>query len=348
MPRITVVVPSYNHARFLPACLASVQAQTFEDWRLLLIDDGSRDESLQIARAAALLDPRIEVRANETNLGTYGAQQRGLDESSSPLVAIMNSDDLWAPTKLARQVEALDRHPEAAFCYVRGGMIDAAGQAMKGEDVHLDWPTDEVGELLPWLLYENRVLASGVVFRRPGLRFETSCRYSGDWVTLIERAVAGPAALVPEPLTFWRQHEHNTYLASPRQMREEIRVREAIARQAADWSLPRLDPALVRRGLAKNALNLFALRVFFHDLAGARRAGFEALRYGSRAALKRTLGGFLPIERLRPHLWPRMHGAANDLPAEELRRMLREGEPLRLLPPGTHESDVGCGDSSPL
>ncbi len=334
MAEVTIVVPSYNHARFLPDCLGSVLAQTFRDWRLLLIDDRSRDESVGIAERFAREDGRIEVLRNAANLGTYATQQRGLDESASPLVAVLNSDDVWAPTKLARQVEALARHPGSPYCYVLGGKIDEEGRCLEGEDVHADWPREEVQETLPWLLDRNRILASGVVFRREGLRFPSACRYSGDWVALLERSVVGPALCVPEPLTLWRQHERNTYVASPGQMLEEIRVREAIQRKGSAWFRPRLDPRRVRSGLASNAMHLLALRAYFYDVPGARRAGLAALRLGAGGAFKRALGTLLPAERLRERLWPRRLANETGLDPRTLGRMLRERETLALAVSG--------------
>jgi hypothetical protein len=216
-------------------------------------------------------------------------------------------------------------------------LIDDSGQTLEGEDVHANWPQTEVHELLPWLLYENRVLASGVLFRRQGLHFNPACRYSGDWVALLECSAAGPAVCVADRLTFWRQHENNTYLASPRQMSEEIRVRETIDRLAPTWLSGRWDTNSVRRGLGQNALNLLALRAFFLDASGARAAGLEAIRYGNRPALKRTLGTILGIERLRKHLWPRVEGQFADVSHSQLEENLRDAPAIQLaLPEAAH------------
>jgi glycosyltransferase involved in cell wall biosynthesis len=330
MADVTIVIPSYNHARFLPECLRSIQRQTFEDWQVVLIDDGSKDDSVELARRFAQDDPRISVYVNEQNLGTYGTEQRGLDLSNSPYVAIMNSDDVWAPTKLERQVEALTAHPEVPLCYVLGWMIDDEGREIEGEDVHFDWPRDEIQDVLPYLLYENRILASGVLFRREGLRFETTCRYSGDWVALLERAYTGPVSCVPERLNFWRQHDNNTYRISPKQLAEEIRVREAVERRARDWFLPRLAPALVRRGMQRNAMNLFALYVYFHDFAGARRAGLSAIRYGDdrKSAIKRTLSTLLPAGYLRRYFWTEDKISLSDPDRTTLRSLQKANTPL--------------------
>jgi glycosyltransferase involved in cell wall biosynthesis len=148
-PHVSIVIPSYNHAPFLRACLESVRVQTFEDWEVILVDDGSTDDSLEIARD---FGERVRIFRNERNLGTYGTQQRGLEEARGESVAILNSDDLWHPEKLASQVHLLESHPEVPYCYTLGWMVDESGAERRGEDVHADWPTEPVQEVLPRLL----------------------------------------------------------------------------------------------------------------------------------------------------------------------------------------------------
>lgn len=331
MPKVSILLPSYNHAAYVEACVRSIQAQTMPYWELVAVDDGSRDDSVSILRGLAAEDPRISVHVNETNLGTYGTEQRALEMARAPLIAVMNSDDLWHPQKLEVQTEALERDESASFSYVLGAMVDDAGE-MIDEDVHFDWPRDPRQDPLPWLLYENRILASGVLFRREGLRFETTCRYSGDWVALLEASRRGHARCAAEPMTFWRQHETNTYRRSVNQMREEIRVRRAIDAQAADWFLPRLDPHRVRRGLAMNLMNLVALYVYFGDMAQARRCGWRAVRLGAdrKRALKRTLGTYLGRTSARNHLWDADSRAAADGREDELLALLGDIPPLTL------------------
>lgn len=269
MPRVAIIIPSYNHASFLGAAIESVLAQTFQDWTLLVLDDQSPDGSVEVA--GSFDDPRIRVMVNDRNLGTYGSQQRGVELSEGEFVAILNSDDFWEPTKLAKQVALLDLHPEASACFTLGWMADAGGAILK-EDVHADWPTAEVCDLLPHLLHENRILASSVVFRRSGLSFETSCRYSGDWLALLAACARGPLVCVPERLTSWRQHGHNSYIRREPQLVEEIRVREAIARWAGTPNKPE-----TRRGSARNLINLAALLVLWGDYPRARGVAWRAL-----------------------------------------------------------------------
>ncbi|MCW5941987.1 MAG: glycosyltransferase [Fimbriimonadaceae bacterium] len=328
VPRVSILVPSYNHGRFLERTLGSVIAQTFDDWELLLLDDRSPDDSVDVARRIAAQDPRIRVEVNERNLGAYGTEQRALERTSGNLVAVLNSDDFWHPEKLERQIAALDKRPDASCAFVLGWMADREGNPQTDDDVHAGWPTDPQARFLPHLLHENRILASGVLFRREALRFEETCRYSGDWVALLEAVARGPALCVPERLTFWRQHGENSYLISPKQLLEELRVRRAIQAHAARWFA--LEPAsAVRRGLGRNAMNLFACAMFFGSRREALRAGVACLRYHAdrKSALKRTLSGFLPADYTRRYFWPD-HADAFPLDLRAARRDVAALPPL--------------------
>lgn len=334
MPRVSILVPSYNHGRFLERTLTSAIEQTFPDWELLLFDDRSSDDSVAIAQRIAATDPRIRVELNSENLGAYGTEQRALEAASGDLIAILNSDDFWHPEKLRRQVAALDARPDASCAFVLGWMSDEHGNPITEEDVHADWPTDPDARYLPYLLYENRVLASGVVFRKAGLRFEATCRYSGDWVALLEAVARGPALCVPERLTYWRQHDRNSYLISPKQLLEELRVRRAILDHADYWGSREPDRAAVRRGLGRNAMNLFACAMFFGARTDALRAGIACLRYHAdrKSAAKRTLSGLLPTNYTRRYFWPD-HADAFPLDLRAARRDVRNVPSLRFRLP---------------
>lgn len=299
MPRVSVLVPSYNHAQFLDEALASVAAQTFSDWEAAVLDDGSTDSSPEVAEAWAARDARFLFARNPSNLGTYGTLHRALAATSGEFVAVLNSDDAWTAEKLALQVAALDAEPTADCCASLGWVVGEDGARLP-DDVHADWPVGTV-DLLPWLVRENRILASAVMFRRAGLRFDPSCRYSGDWVALLGSARRGRTIVLDERLSVWRQHATNTYRRSPAQVVEEVRVRESIRARAPGW---RNDGSL-HQGLAANAMNLFALYVLLGRADLARPLGPEMLRIRpARVGAKRWLGLLAGLPRLRAHLWP--------------------------------------------
>jgi glycosyltransferase involved in cell wall biosynthesis len=303
MPLVSILIPSYNHARFMQACLATVRSQTFQDWEVILLDDGSTDDSVEIAQRLADQDQRIKVYRNSQNLGTYGTEQRALDMSSGPYVAILNSDDLWHPEKLQKQVDQLDNNKSLPLSYTLGAVVGSDGEVCADESPHAYWPTTPEQDVMGYLVFENRVLASSVLFRRRGLYFETSLRYSGDWVALLERACT-PIGCIPEQLTSWRIHGNNTFTLSDNQMLEEIRVRRAIYEQRELFLRGAVNPKHVEAGITRNVLNLVACHLFFGDRVGARRWGLILLRR-TRAywSLKRALVPFLPTEQAMRRLW---------------------------------------------
>ena len=296
----------------------------------MLVDDGSKDDSVELARRLALDEPRLKVFVNEVNLGTYGTEQRGLELSQSEFVAVMNSDDLWAPEKLSKQVALLERHSESYACYVLGKMVDDGGKVIADEDVHADWPREEIQDAVPFLLFENRILASGVLFRRDRLSFETTLRYSGDWVALLQAAERGPLACVADDLVFWRQHGNNTYRRSERQMIEEIRVRRAILNSRRKWMALGRDRMLIRRGLEKNHVNLASLLLYFVDAASLRNCVWQAVVSGlyHPALVKRSLASLVSVRKTRAIVW-RLESVFPESTADA-QRAIREQIPLAL------------------
>jgi glycosyltransferase involved in cell wall biosynthesis len=273
---VSILIPSFNHARFLPACLESVLAQTFEDWEAIVVDDRSTDDSFEIARSYAAKDLRIQAFQNEENRGTYGTQQFALRLAKGGFIAVLNSDDYWIPEKLAVQTALLQAHADAAFAYALGQTVDESGQPYRTQNQHGDWPTEARQNLVLRLLQENRVLASSVLFRRKGLRFHQDLRYSGDWVALLEQIRLGPAVFSNDFLSAWRQHEQNTYQRSKGQVLEEIRVRRAITNERSRWHQPGFVSLEIEQAIAVNCLHLQALALFAGDRNLARSAAMGA------------------------------------------------------------------------
>jgi glycosyltransferase involved in cell wall biosynthesis len=328
MPSVTVIIPSYNHAAFLPDCLNSIINQSFTDWQVILIDDGSTDYSVEVAQTFAQQDPRIQVHINPKNLGTYGTQARALNLTESPYVAVMNSDDFWAPEKLSKQITQLENHPDIALSYVLGWLVQNATPDITN-DVHQSWPTSGVQNPLPFLVFENRILASGVLWRREFARFETTCRYSGDWVALLEAACQAPFGCINERLTFWRQHETNSYRISPKQAAEELRVRLAILNQHQEILTHADQPELIKRGLDQNLINLTSLYAYFNQSKQARKVllGNPNLIANKPRAAKRLLGTFLGAELFRAHV---LRDLQSDATTDQLDSAFAAIEPLKL------------------
>ena len=115
MPRVSIVIPVYNTSRFLEECIRSVLHQDFTDWEVLLIDDGSTDDSGTICDQFAANDPRIEV-LHQPNQGLSVARNNGLTRAQGEFVLFLDSDDFWLrQDTLTTLLDAMDRHPECDF-----------------------------------------------------------------------------------------------------------------------------------------------------------------------------------------------------------------------------------------
>jgi glycosyltransferase involved in cell wall biosynthesis len=111
MTLVSIVMPAYNAARFIGAALASVTAQTFVDFEVVVVDDGSHDETAQIVAEAAASDPRIRLLAG-AHAGVAAARNLGVAAARGDLVTFLDADDLWRPDRLARHVDFLSRNRE--------------------------------------------------------------------------------------------------------------------------------------------------------------------------------------------------------------------------------------------
>lgn len=128
MPTISVIIPTYNHAETLPRAIDSVLAQTFEGFELLVVDDGSTDDTADVV--AAYDDDRVRYVAHETNRGASVARNTGIERARGEFMAFLDSDDEWLPTKLERQLSCLRRRSDewiGAYCEARFALSGNTG-----------------------------------------------------------------------------------------------------------------------------------------------------------------------------------------------------------------------------
>jgi GT2 family glycosyltransferase len=119
MTRVDVIIPCYRYAHFLPKCVASIQAQQGIDYRILVIDDCSPDNTAEVAAALAREDDRISWRRHAVNRGHIATYNEGLEWISSDYALLLSADDWVLPGAFARATALLDAHPEVGFVYGR-------------------------------------------------------------------------------------------------------------------------------------------------------------------------------------------------------------------------------------
>lgn len=163
-PRVSVVIPVYNRERYVREAIESILAQTFRDFELLLIDDGSTDRSREVMSAYA--DSRIRVVSNPRNLGIPRTRNRGLELATGEYLAWLDSDDHACPDRLEREVAFLDAHRDIALVGSWTGAMDADSRPLKKVKT---LPTSP-GEVWAQLLFRCCLLQYSVMARTDLLR----------------------------------------------------------------------------------------------------------------------------------------------------------------------------------
>lgn len=159
MPKVTVLMPLFNEERHAAAAIESILRQTYRDFELMMIDDGSTDRSKEIAEAHR--DPRVRVLVNERNIGLAASLNRGLAEARGELIARQDADDLSEPDRLERQVAIMDAQPDLALLGCQAHAIDESGTRLKPVDRPI-----EPASIRWYGLFDNPFVHTSVMFRR--------------------------------------------------------------------------------------------------------------------------------------------------------------------------------------
>ena len=206
-PSVSVVLPAFNAAQTLPAAMESIRHQTLSDWELLIVDDGSTDDTRQIALAAGKQDLRIRI-ISQSHGGIVSALQAGLALARAPLIARMDADDSSHPERLAKQFAYLETHRDIGLvsCLVKHG---GDGLAQQGYALHVEWLNTIVSpeEIRLNRFVESPLAHPSVMFRREILEQQEGYRegaFPEDyelWLRWLEAGVR--MAKVPELLLTW-------------------------------------------------------------------------------------------------------------------------------------------------
>jgi glycosyltransferase involved in cell wall biosynthesis len=198
-PRVSVVVAAYNAAAFIEKTLRTALDQSFTNLEVVVIDDGSKDETGEVVRRLASHDPRLRLVV-QANRGLAGARNRGVLESQGELIAFLDHDDLWHREKIAAQVEALDAHGDAAVASCHSALIDE-NHACLGWRYGGNANGDVYAEMLEWDMISGGSVA---LMRRAALEgvgpFDETLPMRSDWDMWIRLARRHSFVTVPRVL----------------------------------------------------------------------------------------------------------------------------------------------------
>lgn len=205
MPKVSVVITAYNSLAYLPETTRGVFNQTFADFEVLIVDDGSSDETVQWA--AQLVDPRVKL-ISQTNQGVSVARNTGIAHAQGEYIAFLDADDLWEPTKLEKQVCRLEENSAFGLVHTWLALMDEQSQ-LTGRVLAC---TAE-GDLWQQIIEGNVVACSSAMVRRCCFEtlgvFDTNLRVAEDWDMWIRIAAKYQFSVVKEPLVRYRQHPNS-------------------------------------------------------------------------------------------------------------------------------------------
>lgn len=180
-PLVSVIMPAYNAQKYIEQAVTSVINQTYRNWQLIVIDDCSKDNTLDIVQKLAKKDDRITVVENAENLGVARTRNKGFDVAEGSWVALLDSDDLWHSDKLEKQLNAA-QHTGADIVYCSYGMIDESGEKIL-DDFIVPEKTDFEASLAVSVMSCSTVMLSREIYKTH--RFSTDF-YHEDLVYWLE------------------------------------------------------------------------------------------------------------------------------------------------------------------
>ena len=283
MPAVSVIMAAYNVEAYLTAAMMSVRRQTFRDFELIVIDDGSTDQTYKLALENAAGDSRVRV-LQKINGGISSARNVGLQAATGDLIALLDSDDIWDPQFLQVQVDLLAKHPEVDIVSGNGWYL---GGPWPGRPVHSVPDRRPVPDLLNIIKDENAVFIMTVFRRRVYERvggFDETLKTNEDYDFWLRAASAGFSfARNDQPLAHYRKRPDSLSAAESRMIRGILRVYEKLRGQVHGRAemIAAIDVQVVR----------FQRELLAAEARAAIRARNSAATGSSLAALHAAEGG---------------------------------------------------------
>jgi glycosyltransferase involved in cell wall biosynthesis len=338
-PLVSIITPTFNHARYLAQCITSVLEQTYTRWEMLIIDDASTDGTAAVARSFVEANPRIELIVHATRQGaerlvdTYNG---ALDRSRGEFIAVLEGDDWWTRDKLARQIPLLVEDASLALCYgdcwettEDGRPIVYGASPVSGRSVRSSFR-----EAMTYFSRLTSVPANTVLIRRDALERAGGFQsYPGlplvDYPTWLALSLHGDFVRIPQPLGHWRRHTGSVYGQKYEQVARGCHsfFLEFVRRQRGAILDADLEPETLERKADRALARIRGSLRYFE--------GRYELISGNRSRARRKLGRAI----LDPHTMLRYRlaalvgfGAALSSPrlfasALAFRRITREGAP---------------------
>jgi glycosyltransferase involved in cell wall biosynthesis len=309
-PLVSIITPTFNHERFIADCIDSVRQQTYPNWEMIIINDGSTDKTAEIIGSIIKDEPKIKL-LQQQNIGVFRLSEtynKALGAARGAYIAILEGDDFWEPDKLERQVAALESRPECVLAWGRAFVVNQ-DRSRKLRELPLGeakfkkhYTNSPVPGFLNILFYVNCIPAMTLLIRREAL-----VRVGGflqshqlplvDIPTLMELSLLGEFYYDDHPLGSWRHYigqTTKTYLADSLQKAETLSLNY----------YDKLDPKIKKRLFVTKG----SIEKYFHSaihIAYARMGRYKLIQKDRAGARRDYLtaiwyrGALNPLWRLR-------------------------------------------------
>lgn len=208
-PKVSVIIPCYNASATIRETLKSIKKQTFKDYEVIAVNDGSTDDTDNIlASYAEKLNGLLKI-ITQINQGQAVAKNVGIRNSKGQFIAFLDSDDLWAPDKLEYQLAYMESRPHIGLCYTEGILINDKGDKIGVVNAL----SSHRGNCFDKLLIKNNIIASSVMIKREILDrvglFDEDFKACENWDMWIRISKVSQIEYIDRPLTYYRVHPKN-------------------------------------------------------------------------------------------------------------------------------------------
>jgi len=212
---ISVIMPCFNHARFLRESVSSILKQSFADLELVVVDDCSRDASWDVIKELSSCDSRVVPIKHKFNQGASSARNSGLRLAKGEFIGFCDADDIWEEDKLRCQKKALESNPRYGVTYCDASIVDENGKST-GNNFSSQFPppNNASGNLFGYLITRNFVNMPSVLMRSQCVNdsgyFDQHIKWVEDWWYWIKLSRSHRFLYEPEPLVRYRIHSQST------------------------------------------------------------------------------------------------------------------------------------------
>lgn len=209
MPKISILLPTYNGALYIEEAIESVLKQTYQDWELIILDDQSTDSTGEISKKYEKLDPRIKYVRNEKNLRLPANLNKGISLAHGSLIARIDEDDVWVDTdKLKKQMEFFDNGNDYVLVGASFEVVDE-----EGKNIRNVFPPTEDAAIRKIFLTYNPFCHSSVIFKKGTVEkvggYDSSIKYGEDYDLWLKMGRLGRMAILPSISVRYLQRKGN-------------------------------------------------------------------------------------------------------------------------------------------